>query len=466
MANARDFGAAGDGKTDDTDALEHAIADGDAGLILPEGRYRITRPLRIHLGKVSRFSIAGTGGAASIVMAGAGPALEIVGTHAKTADPADFEERVWIGERYPTVLDLEIQGEHPEADGIVTRGTMQCTLRGVVLRKLRHAFVATKRCRNLLIADCHIYDNRGHGVYFDGVNLHQAIIVGSHISYCRRGGIQIERSEIRNLQITGNDIEYNFDPDTHGVADVLIDCTAEGATVREGTISGNTIQAKHSPGGANVRFLGKSAEANHQAGMFTISGNLIGSQEVNVDLQFARGVVVEGNVIYSGHHKNLRVHGSRNIVLGNNSFDHNPDYEPLELCTGIRIEQSQHVTLTGSVIQDCQAGRHSVNTPVDARKEALVEVIQCLGVSIVGCQILDGVPAGLLIHDGSQIIVASTRIVDTREKKSSHFAVRCTGTGTSNALIGCTLSRGTKGVLDLEDAAGLVQNNTLVVQDH
>ena len=35
------------------------------------------------------------------------------------------------------------------------------------------------------------------------------IIAGSHISYCRLGGVRIQGGEIRNLQITGNDIEYN-----------------------------------------------------------------------------------------------------------------------------------------------------------------------------------------------------------------------------------------------------------------
>src|SRR6476661_7865493 len=48
--NARaDFGAAGDGRADDTAALQRAlsslVASGSTALYLPAGRYRITRPL-------------------------------------------------------------------------------------------------------------------------------------------------------------------------------------------------------------------------------------------------------------------------------------------------------------------------------------------------------------------------------------------------------------------------------------
>ena len=97
------------------------------------------------------------------------------------------------------------------------------------------------RNRNVLISDCHIYDCSGIGVFLDRVNLHQTNIVGSHISYCKQGGIKIIASEIRNLQISGNDIEYNFDLKAETSADVLFDCRQ--GTVREGTLVSNTIRS-------------------------------------------------------------------------------------------------------------------------------------------------------------------------------------------------------------------------------
>ena len=88
---------------------------------------------------------------------------------------------------------------------------MQPTLQGLLIRRCRHGIHLINRDRNLVIADCHIYDNSGVGVFFDRVNLHQTNIHGCHISYCKQGGIKIIGSETRNLQICGNDIEYNYD---------------------------------------------------------------------------------------------------------------------------------------------------------------------------------------------------------------------------------------------------------------
>ena len=48
VANVKDFGAVGDGKTDDTAAFESAIAATSAGSIfIPRGRYRISRPITL-----------------------------------------------------------------------------------------------------------------------------------------------------------------------------------------------------------------------------------------------------------------------------------------------------------------------------------------------------------------------------------------------------------------------------------
>src|SRR5205085_2724729 len=109
-----------------------------------------------------------------------------------------------------TILNLEIEGAHSEADGILLEGTMQSTLEGLLLRRLRDGVRITRRARNVLISHCHIYDNRRCGIWIDDANLHQVIITGSHISYNQVAGIKISGGQIRNVQITGNDIEYNY----------------------------------------------------------------------------------------------------------------------------------------------------------------------------------------------------------------------------------------------------------------
>ena len=45
MSNVREFGAVGDGRADDTEALKHAVSQGDGALHFPPGTYRITQPI-------------------------------------------------------------------------------------------------------------------------------------------------------------------------------------------------------------------------------------------------------------------------------------------------------------------------------------------------------------------------------------------------------------------------------------
>jgi hypothetical protein len=73
MSLAKNFGAAGDGTTDDTDALQHAVDDGDGVLELSKGTYRITRPVVLHGNSVSV-------GAQGDIQ-GDGPATRIDGNH-------------------------------------------------------------------------------------------------------------------------------------------------------------------------------------------------------------------------------------------------------------------------------------------------------------------------------------------------------------------------------------------------
>jgi polygalacturonase len=452
MSNVRDFGAAGDGEMDDTQAVEHAVAEGEGFVTFPPGTYILTRTIKVDLNQRGRFGIDGSGGTAKIVMAGEGPAFHVVGTHDKTADPTGFRPSVWQRERMPTVGNIEIEGRHERASGFLLEGTMQSTFEGVLLRGLEDGIRLHGRVRNVLISHCHIYDNRGIGLFFDRVNLHQAIVTGSHVSYCRKAGIKVVGSEIRNLQITGNDIEYNFDPNEKDCADIEIDSTADGSSVREGTIVGNTIQAKYSPGGANVRIVGRNAAENHKAGMFTISGNLIGSQETNVQLVACRGIVVSGNVIYSGHRRNIEVDGSRNVVLASNCFEHNPDYHERELCTGLRLVDSQNLTLSGSIIHDCQTGQHTVADAMPLVREGLVEIVRCQRVNVSGCQVLDGQPFGIFVEDSDQVSITGTSVLETRREKKTRAAIRLRGTGRGNLLAANTLGRGADGEIVKDEA--------------
>lgn len=462
MSNVRDFGAKGDGINDDTEAVLHTIEQGDGTLQFTRGDYRITRTVPIALAKTGRIGIEGSVGTAKILMAAAGPAFHLIGTHDRSADPDSFKPGVWSAERMPTVLNLEIEGRNPMADGFLVEETMQATFEGVLLRELHDGIHIHRRARNVLISHCHIYNNRGVGVFLDHVNLHQVIITGSHISYCKRGGIKVIGSEIRNLQITGNDIEYNHNADADASADIWIDASDDHATVREGTIVSNTIQAQYSPNGANILMIGRNPQDNHKAGMFTISGNLIGSQETNVHLIACRGVAVSGNVIYSGHHRNLLVDGSRNVVVGSNSFDHNPDYQPKDLCTGVRFADSSDCIMSGSMIQDCQSGQHTVAGAVPIHRDGLLEIVRCRRINVHGCQVLDGYPYAVYVEDSADVSITGCTLLETREEKKTVAMLRWKGTGSGNLLTGNRIGGGTESALSIDDAVNVQIGGNLV----
>ncbi len=440
MTQAGDFGAAGDGQTDDTEALQHAIDEGVGELLLPRGDYRITKTLMVDLATVGRTAIRGEGGTARILMQGSGPAIILKGTHTTTAAPDGFRDSEWTHERMPMISQLEIAGQHPDADGIRIEGVMQPTITGVLLRKLRHGIQIVGRARNVLISHCHIYHNLGVGIFLDGVNLHQTIISDSHISYCRLGGIRIERSEIRNLQITGNDIEYNNNgghkvPGDDGVPTAEIWLDASEGSIREGTICSNTIQATYSPDGANIRIIGQANEKNAKIGMLAITGNLIGSQWNNIYMTTAQGVTISGNSIYSGHNRNLLMEDCSQIVIGNNCFGHNADYgAEKELCTGVTLRNCSDSIFNGNILQDCLSGRHLYPEAPELQREALLELFDCRNIIIGNSQILDSAPYGIRLANCTDITMNAITVADRRVPPLQKSAVHWTG-GTGESIV-------------------------------
>ena len=423
MSNVREFGAVGDGRGDDTEAIQHAVSQGDGVLHFPPGTYRITQSIEVRLAKRGPLSIDGSGGSAKVVMAGPGPAFRLVGTHGGTGDPGSRKGNVASHQRLPTIRNIEVEGAHAEADGFELVETMQSVFEGVMVTRCRHGIHLIKRNRNVLISHCHIYFNTGVGVYFDGVNLHQINIASSHISYNRLGGIRLERSEVRNLQITGNDIEYN-NHKSHGAkpeptAEIYIDTTAEGASVNEVTIASNTIQATGSPGGANIRIMEKP-DSSRPPGLFAVSGNIIGSQENNVHLTGCYGVAISGNTIYSCEHRNLFIEDSRLINISGNTFRrHTPRYG-----TGVRFTGCSDIAFTGCSILDETAESQPDLT-------ALLELDRCKRINITGSQFLNGT-IGVAGKDCSHVTLTGNTLHDTRERPITKHAIRFTGEGEGN----------------------------------
>lgn len=447
MSNVKNFGATGDGSADDTAAIQHAITDGDGLLEFPRGTYRITKPLEVSLKDSGPFGISGAQGAATIVMAGSGPAFRLIGSHGGTGDPGSVKPPVWQSERMPSIREITIEGTHAEADGFELKETMQAIFDGVMIRHVRHGIHLVERNRNLQILNCHIYHNRGVGIFMDGLNLHQINIANSHISYNRLGGIRIERSEIRNLQITGNDIEYNNAPRSYPelshepTAEIWIDTTAEGASVNEVTIVSNTIQATASRGGRNIRIMEKR-DHSRPPGLITITGNIIGSQETNMHLSGCYGVSLSGNSIYSCSHRNLLIEDSRFITVGGNHFRRHTE----KAGTGVRLVDSRDCTISGS-------GFHDESAQGQKNGASLLELQNCQRIAVNGCNFSNGVPYGIDALDCHDVVVTGCTIADTRENPQEKASIHFQGSGSGNLIASCSL----RGKVSADPAAGLTQ---------
>ncbi len=430
-----------DGQADATEAIQQLIDSGAGEVALPPGRYRITKPLEVRLERVGPVAIRGQGGA-RLIMAGAGPAIRITGTHTEgTAAPRSFREDVWERERMPLLDGFEIVGAHEEAVGVQVEGTMQATLTRLLIRRARHGIRLTGRNRNIIISDCHIYENRGAGVLLEKLNLHQINITGSHISYNGGGGVVVRESEIRNIHIGTCDIESNMAADGPPAANVLLDTRA--GTIREGAIVGCTLQHNHdAKDSANIRLLGHSAEDPMRVGYIAISSNALSDVAVNLHLRHARGVTVANNVFWKGYRHHVLVEGSSRIVMGPNLFDRSPAYGAPDSRDALEFIDSSDSSITGVHIED----------PVGV--EAALALRRCRRMNITGATVLRGATAGILLEDTEGVRVSDCILESLRPGPRVPPALRLTG-GRGNMIVDNLYD----GALEVAEGAAVVEGN-------
>lgn len=420
------WGILGNGKVDCSAAIQQAVDAKVGTLFFPRGVYRLTKTISIDLDKVGPTSISGDG-TATFIMEGAGPAFRFIGTHAGTAAPKTVKDNVWLRQRTPMVDGIEIVGANSKACGIEATGTMQMTFTRVVVRKALHGIHLVKRNRNVIVSECHLYENNGVGLFLDHLNLHQINVCNSHISYNKGGGIVLKNSEVRNLQIGTCDIEGNMgDKKSKPTANIMIDST--GTSVGEVTIIGCTIQHGHdAPNSANIRINGESTALKFtpetRTGNITIADNVLSDVRVNIDIKNSRGVTITGNTIWKGFDNDLIIDNCTNVVLSNNVFDRNPRYH-----YGDGSVSKHGVVITNS--SDCTlSGNHILGT---GNIPAALIIKKCKRFNIVGCTILDYSRGGLLLEDVSHSRISDCLIRNDNvpTDKDTSFTIKSTnGTG-------------------------------------
>ncbi|MCA9265567.1 MAG: right-handed parallel beta-helix repeat-containing protein [Planctomycetales bacterium] len=303
---------------DDQVKLNEMLLQNHGRLTIPAGTYEFSGPLDVDLTKLGSVVISADG-PVTIKMMAAGPAIRLTGSLTGTAHPEQIDEPTWL-ERMPTIDGIGILGGHDEADGIELVQTMQAVIHHVQIRKVRHAIRLVRRNRNVAISDVHLYHNSGIGLFLDQVDLHQINVANSHISYNTQGGVVVRGGNVRNLHLTGCDIEANMpnDPTPTESANVFLDCRESGS-VAEVAITGCTIQhfahyhpQKQAPGGANIRIAGRP---DYQPNMITITGNVMSDTQTHVHLKQTTDVTMTGNTFFTTEPIDILIEDSQRVSV-------------------------------------------------------------------------------------------------------------------------------------------------------
>ena len=374
---------------DRTTEFRERLAANGGTLLLEPGVHRITGTLEVALSGQHSALIRPAEGPATLIMDGPGPAIRIVGSHEGTASPKSFQPKTFH-ERMPLVENIEIIGNHPEADGIELVRTFEAVVSKVAVRWCRDGIRLFERNRNVTISGVNLYENQGIGLHLDDVNLHQINVSNSHISYNRGGGIVVRDGNVRNLQITGCDIEANMpgDDTPTRTANILLDVSGsaddKSRSIAEVAITGCTIQhssnysgadfTELAPGGANIRFLGKEIAPIDSV---TISGNVLSDVSVNVDLQDCTDITFSGNVLFAPNPDNLHVVRGKRVVVNGNTFNprefERPGRVVFEECQdcvfsnntlralaapdgSVLVKSSKRLALNGNLLTESQGG--------------------------------------------------------------------------------------------------------------
>ncbi|RMF38947.1 MAG: right-handed parallel beta-helix repeat-containing protein [Planctomycetota bacterium] len=412
----------GSGERDQTEELQAAVDRSGPGGVILQGTIRLSRPVVIRLDQTGFRSIGGDG-TARVLMEGAGPAFRFLGTHQGTADPATVLPEVWDRQRMPIVEGIGIEGRHPQAGGIEADGTFGLILSRLHVRQCNHAVHLRGRNRNVILSACHLYHNRGVGVFYDDVDLHQSNIGDCHISYNAGGGIVSRGGNVRNIHIGNCDIEGNHpavdaDP-ALATANIWIDCRDSEYGTAEVAITGCTIQhTARSPNSANIRIQGGSRE--ELEGHVTISGNVLSDVQVNLHLDSVRGATISGNTLWMGFAHNCLLEKCREIVLAGNNMNRNPRYRHSRAETALHsvvLRECQDITIQGLILRGAR----------DPQGACRIE--RCRRIIVSGSHITDCTSPHLRVENSTDVVIGDS-ILGASDSDSPHaIALQLTGNG-------------------------------------
>lgn len=271
VANVKDYGARGDGETDDTQAINDLLARvGDNGLcqvFFPPGRYMHTG---ITITGKSDFEILGPG--------------ELV---AATSTVTEYF-------RVDTCTNFKIQGIQSRHEKPTARRTTPA-----------RTFSITN-CRGFEINACHAHMGEGVGIMLNHCS--QAIVRGNRVHDTKADGIGLY-GDTHHVTVLGN---TTYETGDDGIAQVGV--TNEGVRPHDISISGNTVGRSYARGIAIVGAYNTSVTANTVE--TTRAGGIYVAFEPTRSTYGCSNVVVSGNAVRNANTYDPVIDQAAIFVLG------------------------------------------------------------------------------------------------------------------------------------------------------
>jgi hypothetical protein len=199
-----------------------------------------------------------------------------------------------------------------------------------------------------------------------------------------------------------------------------------------------------------VRIEGAPDPLSKSVGLWTIAGNIIQSQDINLLLRSCRAVVVSGNSFCSGYDRSIVMEKCRNIALGTNTIDFNPDYGG-ERIDGITISDSAACTLNGVIVQSARAG--------SAESGGAIHIARSSEMTVTGCQIIDPVHRGLHLEAVRNSVINGCTVLSHEPSPTLREAILAQKCGPDVLIQHNLLGKGTRGDLVTEDGSPTVSGN-------
>jgi len=327
--NVRDYGAKGDGITDDTSPLNSALSGG-GDIYFPMGTYRVVSTLQVN--KPSNLR-------------GAGDGLSIIQMSATSATPTFL-----VRSSNTTISDLSVVGPSPSESTYIAGQS------GILVGPK----LGEQLCHNVRIRDCSVYNYGFQGIEFDSV-------ATGYITDCnvyRIGYAAIACLSCLDVVVNGNVVESvkpGFQGNAYGIK--FSHWTVQEPKSTRCVADGNIIQDIPVWEGLDT----------HDGTYITFSNNVVLNCKLGISAGPGNGatepvhdIIISGNTIVAGdaahQHNGIVVTGllaayAYNISVANNSVDGYGE-------TGNDARGAIHADATGGVVVTGNSVTHSAEVGI------------------------------------------------------------------------------------------------------